>query len=67
MNKEDKLSEEIPIEEFAADFEGRSKDRFDELTKLFPWVVKTDEEMAVIEKRVKEEEYKKWLYTSFKD
>jgi len=58
LNKEDKLSEEIPIEEFAADFEGRSRDRFDELAKLFPWSVKTDEEMAAIEKRVKEEEYK---------
>ncbi len=51
MNKEDRLHEEIPIEEFAADFEGRSRDRSDELAKKFPWVVKTDEEMAEIEKR----------------
>jgi len=57
MNKEDRLHEEIPIEEFAADFEGRSRDRSDEIAKKFPWSVKTDKEMAAIEKKLKEEGY----------
>ena len=44
-------AEEIRIEEFANDFNGKSKDRFEELAKKIPWSVKTPEEMAEIEKR----------------
>ena len=51
MNKVDMFSEEIPIEEFADDFDGKSKDRFEELAKKFPWAVKTDEELAEFEKK----------------
>ena len=51
MEKIYENAEEIPIEEFANDFNGKSKERFEEIAKKFPWAVKTPEEMAEIEKR----------------
>ena len=70
MSSTYKGDNEIPIEEFENDFNGKSKDRREEWEKLFPGSFRTDEEMVEFEERAKahyanlknkKEDHKQWL------
>ena len=54
MNSTYRGDNEIPIEEFENDFNGKSKDWHDEFIKMFPDSVLSDEEYEARCKRVRE-------------